>query len=67
MRIRGMDLPEHAPLTLSRVGAIVEEPHFHNHLTGRENLRVIAAARGPEAIGRIDVALARVRLSRPRR
>ncbi len=33
---------------LARVGAVIEEPRFHNHLTGRENLRVIAAARGPQ-------------------
>ncbi len=45
---------------LARVGAMVEEPHFHRHLTGRENLRVIAAARGPEASGHIDGALRRV-------
>ncbi|MEA2220523.1 MAG: type transport system ATP-binding protein, partial [Solirubrobacteraceae bacterium] len=48
---------------LSRVGAIVEEPHFHPHLTGRENLRVIAAVRGPQAGARIGGALARVGLS----
>jgi ABC-type uncharacterized transport system ATPase subunit len=29
---------------LARVGAIVEEPRFHPHLTGRENLEVSAAA-----------------------
>ncbi len=63
MLIRGMNVPEHAPLALARVGAIVEEPHFHNHLTGRENLRVIAAARGSEALARIDGALGRVRLA----
>ena len=34
---------------LARVGAVIEEPRFHNHLTGRENLRVIAAARGPRS------------------
>src|SRR5438045_5418572 len=28
-----------------RVGAIIEEPRFHPHLTGRENLKVHAAAR----------------------
>ena len=48
---------------LARVGAIVEEPRFHKHLTGRENLTVIAAAREPEAHDRIDGALARVGLS----
>jgi ABC-2 type transport system ATP-binding protein len=48
---------------LARVGAIVEEPRFHAHLTGRENLHVHAAARPPEAAARIDGALARVGLT----
>ena len=48
---------------LARVGAIVEEPRFHRHLTGRENLEIIAAAREPEAHARIDGALARVGLA----
>ena len=39
---------------LARVGAIVEEPRFHGHLSGRENLKVIAAARDRAAAGRID-------------
>jgi ABC-2 type transport system ATP-binding protein len=62
MRISGRPVPQERAAVLSRVGAIVEEPHFHSHLTGRENLRVIAAARGPEAGGRIDGALRRVGL-----
>ena len=33
------------------------------HLTGRENLRVVAAARGPEVRSRIEPALARVGLA----
>jgi ABC-2 type transport system ATP-binding protein len=63
MRISGRPVPEERAAVLSRVGAIVEEPHFHGHLTGRENLRVIAAVRGPEARGRIEGALRRVGLS----
>lgn len=47
---------------LARVGAIVEEPGFHRHLTGRENLRVAAAVRGRGAGARVDAALARVGL-----
>src|SRR5437899_3135048 len=46
-----------------RVGAIVEEPRFHGHLTGRENLTVVAAAREREAHVRIDGALSRVGLA----
>jgi ABC-2 type transport system ATP-binding protein len=63
MRISGRPVPEERAKALARVGAIVEEPHFHRHLTGSENLRVIAAARGPETQGRIDGALRRVGLT----
>jgi ABC-2 type transport system ATP-binding protein len=63
MRISGRPVPEERAAVLARVGAIVEEPHFHRHLSGRENLRVIAAARGPEVRGRIDGALRRVGMS----
>jgi ABC-2 type transport system ATP-binding protein len=63
VRISGRPLPEQRAQVLAGVGAIVEEPHFHGHLTGRENLRVVAAARAPDALGRIDGALGRVGLS----
>jgi ABC-2 type transport system ATP-binding protein len=63
MKVRGLEVPERRSEALARVGAIVEEPRFHGHLTGRENLRVVAAARGPEAYARIDGALARVGLT----
>ncbi len=58
----GMSLPAHRAAALARTGAIVEEPRFHNHLTGRENLRIIAAARGSEAFKRIDTSLDKVGL-----
>jgi ABC-2 type transport system ATP-binding protein len=63
MRLLGRPVPTERAAALARVGAIVEEPRFHGHLTGRENLTVIAAAREPEAHGRIDGALARVGLT----
>ena len=63
MRLLGRPVPDERAAALARVGAIVEEPRFHGHLTGRENLTVIAAAREPEAHDRIDGALARVGLS----
>jgi ABC-2 type transport system ATP-binding protein len=63
MQLLGRPVPAERATALSRVGAIVEEPRFHGHLTGRENLTVIAAAREPEAHGRIDGALARVGLT----
>jgi ABC-2 type transport system ATP-binding protein len=62
MRLLGRPVPAERKEALARVGAIVEEPRFHGHLTGRENLSVIAAAREPEAHARIDGALARVGL-----
>jgi ABC-2 type transport system ATP-binding protein len=63
IRLLGHDLPGGAAIALARVGAIIEEPRFHPHLSGRENLAVHAAAREPAAHGRIDDALARVGLA----
>src|SRR5919197_61199 len=63
MRLLGRDLPADRSVALARVGAIIEEPRFHPHLTGRENLKVHAAARGGDAAERIDGALARVGLA----
>jgi ABC-2 type transport system ATP-binding protein len=63
MRISGRPVPQDRAAVLARVGAVVEEPHFHGHLTGRENLEIVAAVRGPEAWPRIDGALHRVGLS----
>ena len=63
MRLLGRPVPAERKEALARVGAIVEEPRFHGHLTGRENLSVIAAAREPEAHRRIDGALERAGLA----
>jgi ABC-2 type transport system ATP-binding protein len=63
MFLLGRPVPARRAEALARVGAIVEEPRFHGFLTGRENLEIIAAARGPEAHSRIDGALARTGLS----
>jgi ABC-2 type transport system ATP-binding protein len=63
MRLLGRPVPAQREVALARVGAIVEEPRFHGHLTGRENLEIVAAARGREAYGRIDGALRRVGLA----
>jgi ABC-2 type transport system ATP-binding protein len=63
MTMLGRPVPSERSHALERVGAIVEEPRFHQHLSGRENLRIVAAARGPEARARIVPALARVGLS----
>jgi len=61
IRLLGQDNRSKA---LARVGAIIEEPRFHPHLTGRENLEIHAAARHKSAHGRIDGALQRVGLGR---
>ena len=63
MRMLGHAMPAERAIALQRVGAIVEDPHFHPYLSGRENLRIVAAVRGPEAAARIDPALARVGLA----
>jgi len=59
----GIPVPAQRGRALARVGAIVDEPRFHSHLTGRENLRVLAAARGGDAGRQIGPALDRVRLT----
>jgi ABC-2 type transport system ATP-binding protein len=64
MRLLGRDLPGGRAAALARVGAIIEEPRFHGHMTGRQNLEVHAAARDAAAHGRIDGALERVGLGR---
>lgn len=63
MRVLGHELPAGRAAALARVGAIVEEPRFHPFLSGRENLRIVAAVRDEAAFGRIDGALARVGLA----
>ena len=63
MHLLGHPVPAERSQALQRVGAIVEEPRFHPYLTGRENLRLVAAVRGPEVRSLIDPALARVGLS----
>ncbi|MFI5066616.1 MAG: ABC transporter ATP-binding protein [Streptosporangiales bacterium] len=62
MRVLGFSVPEQRALALAKVGAIVDEPRFHGHLTGRQNLRLLAAAREPGADRRIEPSLERVGL-----
>src|SRR3989440_3054211 len=59
----GLPQPAKRAEALARVGAIVEEPRFHPHLTGRENLSIVAAARDRAAETRIPDALERVGLA----
>jgi ABC-2 type transport system ATP-binding protein len=60
MSLLGYPVPSQRDQALARVGAIVDEPRFHAHLTGRQNLQVLAAAREPAARTRIDASLERV-------
>jgi ABC-2 type transport system ATP-binding protein len=63
MRVLGEPVPQRRAQALARVGAIVEEPSFHGHLSGRENLAIVAAVRGGDAYRRIDSSLERVGLA----
>jgi ABC-2 type transport system ATP-binding protein len=56
-------MPKFRSEALARTGSLVEEPRFHPHMSGRDNLRIIAAARGREAYQRIEGALATVGLA----
>ena len=60
MFLLGHAVPRHRDKALARVGAIVDEPRFHGHLTGRQNLQILAAAREPAAKDRIGPSLERV-------
>ena len=59
----GVPVPAQRRRALARVGAIVDEPRFHGHLTGRQNLKILAAARGGDAGKQIGPALDRTRLT----
>ena len=60
MRLLGHPVPGERSVALRRVGAMAEEPRFLDHLTGRENLQINAAAREPAARGRIEAARGRI-------
>ncbi len=62
MRLFGTEVPARLPEVAGRVGAVVESPKFAPHLTGRQNLVLLARTigAGPE---RVDAALETVRLT----
>src|SRR3984885_10004753 len=62
MSLLGYPVPAHRAQALARVGAIVDEPRFHGHLSGRQNLQILAAARESAARDRIGPSLERVGL-----
>lgn len=51
-----------SPAGLSQVGALVESPAFYPHLSGRDNLRVLARYAG-SSVARIDLVLQEVGLA----
>jgi ABC-2 type transport system ATP-binding protein len=63
MALLGRPVPAQRARALARVGAIVDEPRFHGHLSGRENLKILAAARGGDAGKQIGPALERTGLT----
>jgi ABC-2 type transport system ATP-binding protein len=60
MSLLGYSVPHHRDRALARMGASADEPRFHGHLTGRQNLQILAAAREPAARDRIGASLERV-------
>ena len=62
MSLLGHPVPRERATALARVGAIVDEPRFHGHLSGRQNLEVLASSREHAARLRIGPALERVGL-----
>jgi ABC-2 type transport system ATP-binding protein len=64
MSMLGYPVPKQRDKALTRVGAIVDEPRFHQHLSGRDNLAMLASSREPAASDRIDPSLDRVGLGR---
>lgn len=57
-----LGLPPGVPDGLGRIGAMIETPAFYPHLSGRDNLRVLAGYAGVPH-GRIDAVLAEVALA----
>jgi ABC-2 type transport system ATP-binding protein len=63
MSLLGVPVPGQRSRALARVGAIIDEPRFHGHLSGRQNLKMLAAARGGGAENQIGPALERTGLT----
>jgi ABC-2 type transport system ATP-binding protein len=63
MSLLGYPVPAHRDRALARIGAIVDEPRFHAHLSGKANLELLASLREPAAMSRVGPSLERVGLS----
>lgn len=55
MRLFGEPVPQRLPSVIDRVGAVVENPKFSPHFTGRQNLTLLARTIGPR--GGVDAAV----------
>ncbi len=60
--VLGHSMPAGCHEVYRNVGVIIEEPRFHRHISGRDNLRLIARMRGDGSQDRIDNVLERVGL-----
>jgi ABC-2 type transport system ATP-binding protein len=63
VRLFGQDIRTNLNAVLHRVGAIVEAPTFYPHLSGGDNLEVVALASGGYPAARIDEVLKMVDLA----
>lgn len=63
VEVLGQDVRAHWQRVLPRVGALVEQPALYPYLTGRNNLRAVAAVLGGVAGSRLDTVLEQVGLS----
>jgi ABC-2 type transport system ATP-binding protein len=61
--ITGRDVREHAEVVANQTGAIIENPAFYPHLSGRDNLRAFALAAGNVPAGRVDELLTLVNMA----
>lgn len=61
--ILGEDAREHRARVLARVGALIETPALHLYMSGRDNLRAVAAITGTADDTRIDEVLDIVHLT----
>ena len=57
VEVFGQDVARHAASVLPKVGPLVETPALYPHLSGRDNLRVLAAPLGSVPEARIDALL----------
>jgi ABC-type multidrug transport system ATPase subunit len=61
--ILGQDVAAHRASVLPRVGALVETPALHPYMSGRDNLRAVAAVLGGVPAERIEAVLEQVGLA----